>query len=156
MVYHNFLGESVMKRLLFAAAVIGLLVTGVGLGQPLRTKAFKKVMTQKLVSSQHALEGIALADFSKIKASADKLAELTNTEEWLAVKTPEYAEHTNDFRAAVAKMAKKAKEKNLDGATLAYMEMTLTCVRCHQYVREVQDVRWDGLRGAARRTPAAP
>ncbi len=33
-------------------------------------------------------------------------------------------------------MAQQAKEKNIDGAALAYVEMTLVCVKCHEHVRE--------------------
>ncbi len=34
---------------------------------------------------------------------------------------------------------RKAKDKNLDGVTLAYMDLTMSCVRCHQYVRDTRD-----------------
>ena len=132
-----------MKKLLLALVAVSLLASGEGLSQSPRKQAFKRVMTQKLQSSQHLLEALALADFKKMKASAEKLLELTNTEEWLAIKTRQYAVHTNEFRSDLEKMLKKTKEKNLDGAALAYVELTLTCVRCHQYVREVRDARWD-------------
>ena len=29
-----------------------------------------------------------------------------------------------------------AKAKNIDGATLAYVQLTVNCVNCHKYVRE--------------------
>ena len=32
-------------------------------------------------------------------------------------------------------LAAKAKDKNLDGATLAYLDMTLSCVACHNHFR---------------------
>ena len=48
---------------------------------------------------------------------------------------------TNNFRRALETLTQKAKAKNLDGATLAYVDMTVTCVRCHQYCRDVRDTR---------------
>ena len=44
-------------------------------------------------------------------------------------------------------MAKNAKAKNLDGAALDYMDLTMTCVKCHKYVRETRMTRLDGERG---------
>ncbi|MCL6644623.1 MAG: hypothetical protein K6U88_06545, partial [Dehalococcoidia bacterium] len=38
-------------------------------------------------------------------------------------------------RRAVDAVSAAAKQKNLDGASLAYMQMTLNCVRCHKYLR---------------------
>jgi hypothetical protein len=31
-----------------------------------------------------------------------------------------------------------AREENLDGATLAYVELTINCVACHRHVRSVK------------------
>lgn len=133
-----------MKRLIFFAVAFALCTVTSGLGQPLRDRAFKQVMDQKLTCTQNVLEGLSLNDFKKVRTNAKTLLQLTNTEEWLAIKTPEYAKHTNEFRDSLDKMLKRVEERNLDGATLAYLELTLTCVRCHQYVREVKDVNWRG------------
>ena len=35
-----------------------------------------------------------------------------------------------------ALVAEKARQKNLDGATLAYVRMTIQCVKCHEYTRD--------------------
>jgi hypothetical protein len=40
-------------------------------------------------------------------------------------------------------LIEKAREKNLDGAALSYVEMTLSCVKCHKHVREVRTTRLD-------------
>ena len=49
--------------------------------------------------------------------------------------------HSNEFRRAAETIVQKAKDKNLDGVALAYLDMTMTCIRCHRYVREVRDAR---------------
>ena len=38
----------------------------------------------------------------------------------------------------------KAKAKSVDGAALGYVDMTLACVRCHQYTRETRMTRNPG------------
>jgi len=98
-----------------------------------------KIMQEKLKNSQKILEAIALADYDKIGRSAAELIQLTKMEEWYVIKTPRYETHSNEFVRATELVIQKAKAKNLDGVTLAYFELTMSCVRCHQYVREVRD-----------------
>src|SRR5579862_1771713 len=98
-------------------------------------------MMEKLDKSKMLLEGIAMSDFQKIGTSAEGLIQLSKTAEWFVFRTPRYELHSNEFRRAAENIAQKAKDKNLDGVTLAYFDLTMTCVRCHQYVREVRDAR---------------
>ena len=107
--------------------------------QPDKAKV-KKIMQEKLKNSQTLLEGIALADYKKIAVSAGELIQLSKTAEWHVYQTPRYEMNSNEFRRAAEKVIDKAKAKNIDGVTLAYFEMTMSCVRCHEYVREVRDV----------------
>jgi hypothetical protein len=87
------------------------------------------------------LEGIALANFNKISRSAETLIQLSKTAEWFVYKTPRYEVHSNEFRRAAETILQKARDKSLDGVTLAYFDLTMGCVRCHQYVRDVRDAR---------------
>jgi hypothetical protein len=101
--------------------------------------AQSKLMAEKLKQAQLLLDGLATNDFKKIGKSADELMLISKTAEFLAYNTREYQIHTNAFRRSLETISKKAEEKNLDGATLAYMDMTLNCVRCHQHTREVRN-----------------
>jgi cytochrome c556 len=98
-----------------------------------------QIMKEKLKNSQKVLEGIALADYDKVTRGCEELIQLSKTEEWYVIKTPRYQMHSEEFRRAAELIIQKAKNKNLDGVTLAYFELTMSCVRCHQYVREVRD-----------------
>lgn len=51
--------------------------------------------------------------------------------------------HSNEFRRSAENVAQAAKNKNIEGATLVYMDMTMVCVRCHKHVREVRQARRD-------------
>ena len=95
-----------------------------------------ELMRKKLKHSQLILEGVALGDFKKISENADELILISKDVEWTIIKTPRYEMFSNQFRDNAGDLIKKAKDKNLDGAALAYVDLTLTCVKCHKYVRE--------------------
>jgi len=145
-----------MKKILTLVAALLLLMLGGQAPAPTHAqgKQTSKLMVAKLKSSQILLEGIAIGDFKKITRSAEELIELTTTEEWLMHKAPRYEMHSNEFRRAAETLIRKAKDKNIDGTTLAFFEMTVSCVRCHQHVREIRDARLpnfplDGVRFTA-------
>ena len=128
-----------MKRRLFAIAMLFVtLATVEGPAEANQTK-LSTLMADKLRQSQRLIEGIALADFDKIAESAERLIQISKTAEWFAFKTPRYELYSNEFRRAAETVVQKAKNKNIDGVVLAYMDLTMSCVRCHQYVREVRD-----------------
>jgi hypothetical protein len=101
------------------------------------------LMRQKLENSQKVLEGLVVNDFKMIAKHADELIDLSKQVEWKVLKTPQYEIHSNQFRRSAEALIKDAKDKNLDAAALTYMELTLTCVRCHKYVREERMTRLD-------------
>jgi hypothetical protein len=128
-----------MKRFLIVSVFLAL---GIGSfsqpGQSEEQKGLKELMQRKLKHSQKVLEGLALKDFDLIANHAEELVLVSKTAEWKVVKTPKYELYSNEFRRNAEEMIQKAKEKNLDGATLAYVDMTLNCVKCHKYVRDVR------------------
>jgi hypothetical protein len=131
-----------MRKLYFLALCLGLFSFLAPVPEGAAQKNdLRLLMREKMKSSERLLEGIALADFTRITNSAEKLIQLSNTAEWFVRKTPRYELHSNEFRRAAEVIVQKAKAKNLDGVALAYFDLTLSCVRCHQYVREVQDAR---------------
>src|SRR5947209_16268675 len=130
-----------MKKVIAVFVCTALIVAIAPLGTAQRPGTLSKIMVEKLNSSKLLLEGIAMADFNKISRSAETLIQLSKTAEWFVFKTPRYELHSNEFRRAAENIVQKARDKNIDGVTLAYFELTMGCVRCHQYVREVRDAR---------------
>jgi cytochrome c556 len=120
-----------------------VLVTAVGRTDDEPKRGRDLIMQQKLGSAQKVLEGLAIKDFNLIEKHADELGILSKRAEWLVLKTPEYTRHSDDFRRNAETMSRMAKEKNLDGAALAYVQLTMSCVNCHKYVREVRIARLD-------------
>jgi hypothetical protein len=92
-------------------------------------------MRLKLQPVKDILEGIALEDFDRIAAQAERVHLLSLDESWMVIQTDEYRRQSDEFRRSVATITRAAKEKNIDGVTLGYMQMTLNCVRCHRQLR---------------------
>jgi cytochrome c556 len=103
---------------------------------PKRTRA--AFMRQKLDFSKDALEGLALEQFAVIEKSAKALKVLSEAAEWEVPTIPnatDYVAMTTEFQRNADELLKQAKARNIDGATLAYLKVTMSCVQCHKFVR---------------------
>lgn len=127
-----------MKKTFLVLVAASLLALPAMSGRGGEADKVDDLMRKKLDHSQKVLEGIALNDFDKIARHAEELIAVSKLAEWRVLKTPQYELHSNDFRRIADTIVREAKAKNLDGATLAYVDLTLTCVKCHKYVREVR------------------
>ncbi len=103
------------------------------------------VMRRKLDHSQQVLRGLALQDFGLIAANAQRLVRLSRGGGWMVRQTPEYELFTVEFRRSAEELVRAAEAKNIDGATVAYTQMTFSCVSCHKYMRQgrVQKIGWE-------------
>jgi hypothetical protein len=129
----------VMKRFLvfFGVGLIAC-VLSYSLGRSQEPQGAKVFMRAKLEHSQKLLEGLVMEDYNAINKNAQALSLLSLAASWQVLQTPEYAQQSLEFRRAADAVHNAAEKKNLDGAALAYMEMTMKCVNCHKYVRGVR------------------
>lgn len=81
-------------------------------------------------------EGLAIADFDLIDRGAQRLSLVSEDASWQVLQTEDYLRHSVEFRRSCDALRKSAREKNLDGAALAWMEVTMRCIQCHKYVRD--------------------
>jgi hypothetical protein len=131
-----------MKTWLLAMGLVSLVFTTCfGAGETDDKKKLQQLMQRKLKHAQKVLEGVAIKDFEMIGASADELTAVSKEVEFQVLKTPTYEILSNDFRRLAQTLAQQAKDKNLDGAALTYVDLTLNCVKCHKHVREVRMTR---------------
>ena len=112
-----------------------LLVTPGSAQKPDKVSVF---MRAKLLNSQKIIEGLATEDFDLIAKNAQQMSLLSLAEDWQVLETPEYNQHSMEFRRIADALTDAAKKKNLDGAALHYVDVTLKCVNCHKYVRKVK------------------
>jgi hypothetical protein len=106
-----------------------------------RTNDVGAFMRLKLNHAQKVLEGIALEDFPAIAKNAQAMSLLVEDENWAVYQTPEYRHFSSDFRRISDQLMKEGREKRLDAAALAYVQLTMSCVNCHKYVRDARMAR---------------
>lgn len=127
-----------MRQLTRLLALLALTVgVAVAHGDVKKPKDAPGIMKQKLARAQKILIGLTQNDFDLIGSNAEELLDLSKQAEWKVLKTAKYELFSNDFRRNAESLAQAAKAKNLDAATLAYLDLTLNCVKCHRYTRDV-------------------
>lgn len=94
-----------------------------------------KFMLRKLDYSRDIVQGLATEDYGLITKAAQKMLVLSHEADWNVITTEEYVKMSAEFRTTTERLRERGREKNLDGATLAYFEMTLSCMRCHKKLR---------------------
>ncbi len=130
-----------MLKMLIVVTAVALSVLPVAGSRGTEFEPTDELMRRKLSQSQKVLEGVAVNDFEKIAAGAEELIAISKQAEWQVLKTPRYELYSNEFRRSAETLIKNAKDKNLDAAALTYVDLTLTCVKCHKHVREVRMTR---------------
>jgi cytochrome c556 len=131
-----------MKALFVVLTVVFvLLATTTALSQPEKTT--RDFMRAKLKHSQEILEGLAVENYPQIAKNAQELALLSHATNWDVFQTELYVAHSREFRRAALELRDQAKKSNLEGAALAYLEVTMKCVNCHKYVRQIRTAKVD-------------
>jgi hypothetical protein len=103
----------------------------------------KAFMRQKLNLSHKVLEGLTLENYPLVAENARAMTALSQDARWRVSPNVNYLRLSAEFQDLADELAQKAKERNLDGATLAYVRLTLNCVKCHQYTRDNRLTRLD-------------
>ena len=132
-----------MKRtVLFATTILAALVAWGSLTAA--TSRTKETMRLKLEYAQKVLEGIALEDFQLIAFNAEKLKAISQSADWQFRKSAEYQRHTSDFTRQTEALVRAAERKNVDAATVAYFQLTASCVSCHRHLRGTEQAALEG------------
>jgi hypothetical protein len=128
---------AITRAFFWAVALTTALTAGSSFAEEKPDKPKKlSVMQRKLKHSQMVLEGLAKADFEKIGKGADGLLLCVRDASWKADKSAKYEVFSNEFMRNIETLKKAANRKNNEAAALAYVDMTLTCVKCHQHLRD--------------------
>ena len=130
-----------MWRTVGMAVVLGIFAASTSSAQD--ANKVSDFMRAKLIHSQKVLEGLVRQDFDAIAKNSQEMSLLSQASNWQVLQTPEYRERSTEFRRSVDSLTEAAKKKNLDGAALAYVEVTMKCVTCHKYVRHIKMAKLD-------------
>jgi hypothetical protein len=134
-----------MKSILSALAWLVVAVAGLSIGpataaekKPDKKKEASLWMTRKLEFAQKILRGLTEADFELIQKEAGRMQVVNYLEEWDRGDAPEYKRQLSYFEDANKELIRQAKNKNINAATLAYTQLTLSCVQCHNLIRDLK------------------
>ena len=130
-----------MKRAIFIGCV--LLIAAFWLATTLRgqrpqTNDLKDFMRAKLLHSQKLVEGLTTENYEMIAKHAQDLSLLCEDEQWQVFRTSDYIARSKEFRRATYALTEAGRAKNLDAASLGYVDVTLKCVECHKYLRTIR------------------
>ena len=95
------------------------------------------VMEEKLRFSHQLLDSLAREDYPELEIAAQELRRIAR-EQWAANPSDEYKSQLQVFWTTLEGIESGAQRKEIDEATLAYMQMTLSCVKCHKLIRREQ------------------
>jgi hypothetical protein len=133
----NLFGGLAMKKSLLLSilvlAGIAILLQSAEAQKKAADNALSEQMKSKLDQSQQVLRGLAMEDYDLIERNARKLRALVDSN--VLLPAPEFNEHASSFKRHVNGLIKAAEDKNIEGAALAYMGITLNCVECHKALR---------------------
>jgi hypothetical protein len=96
-------------------------------------------MEKKLVHSQAILRGLAMGDLRDVQYNASRLKVLNRVEGFVRRKNPDYRSHLNTFSRVIVEIERQAERENIEGATLAFNQLTVSCVQCHKSLRSSVD-----------------
>ncbi len=111
-------------------------------GEGAKAKApLETFMRLKLEASSKILEGLCQEDAALVKEGADALNAMSKVEIWNVMIDADYREYSREFRDNAAKVSKAAEEGDFDKAALRWFDVTMSCLDCHDHVRNERKVQ---------------
>lgn len=125
-----------MKRTLaLAIALAGFTGAAVQQEQDGQESPVQSLMKAKSGYAHRLLDAVVAQDFDTVREEAFRLKAVAETGDWNVLDTPEYVRESQGFIQATERLLDSVKERNGDAVALAYMDVTLSCIHCHRYVR---------------------
>ncbi|MEI7698775.1 MAG: hypothetical protein WCK86_03195 [Planctomycetia bacterium] len=94
-----------------------------------------KFMRQKLQASSQILEGLCTEDLEMVSEGSAVLLQMSNEERWRVSNDIMYRRYSQEFATAVEELQKESKDQDMDGTSLAWVNVTMKCLKCHEWVR---------------------
>jgi hypothetical protein len=94
------------------------------------------LMRAKMASSQKVLEALLRKDFDGVAHGALQMKHISEAAEWPRSRDEVYEHYSATFRRQCNQLESLAKKENHEGVTFTYLQMTTTCIQCHDHVRD--------------------
>lgn len=98
-------------------------------------RALAKFMRQKLHASNLILEGLCTEDLQMVSEGSQTLMKMSSEERWRVSNDIMYRRYSNEFGQAVEELRSEAEDNDMDGTSLAWVNVTMKCLKCHEWVR---------------------
>lgn len=105
------------------------------------------LMRSKMVHSQKVLEALLRKDLDGVARGAEQMKHISEAAEWPRARDEVYEHFGMVFRRQCNQLHSLASQGNHEGATFTYLQMTTTCIQCHDYVRDSLRVAQRGRGG---------
>jgi hypothetical protein len=129
------IAKSWTKPLALLILVAGLVGVYAARGRAQQRNELRDFMKQKLALSQAVLAGLTREEYTPVARAAKGLKELSEDAQWRVSPNVNYLRLSSEFQDLADRLQENAKERDLDGATLAYVRLTINCIECHKLVR---------------------
>ena len=97
----------------------------------------KKFMRQKLHASNQILEGLCTEDLEMVSDGSDTLMKMSGEEHWRVSNDIMYRRYSTEFMHAVEELQQEAKDNDMNGTSMAWVNVTMKCLKCHEWVRNI-------------------
>jgi hypothetical protein len=97
--------------------------------------ALQRFMRQKLQASNLILEGLCTEDLKMVTDGAATLMKMSQQEKWRVSNDMLYRRYSREFVNAVEELDQEAKDNDMDGTSMAWVNVTMKCLKCHEWVR---------------------
>lgn len=98
-------------------------------------RALAKFMRQKLHASNLILEGLCTEDLQMVSEGSQTLMKMSSEERWRVSNDVMYRRYSNEFVQSVEELQKEAEDNDMDGTSMAWVNVTMKCLKCHEWVR---------------------
>jgi cytochrome c556 len=98
-------------------------------------RALSRFMRQKLQASNLILEGLCTEDLQMVADGSQTLMKMSSEERWRVSNDIMYRRYSNEFTQAVEELQKEAEDNDMNGTSMAWVNVTMKCLKCHEWVR---------------------
>jgi hypothetical protein len=98
-------------------------------------RSLSRFMRQKLQASTMVLEGLCTEDLTMVSDGAKTLMKMSGEEKWRVSNDMMYKRYSTEFVNAVQELQHEADDNDMDGTSLAWVNVTMKCLKCHEWVR---------------------
>lgn len=125
------------------ATVLLLAPNSIAVGQEQKTPKSNESepsvwMRKKLDFSRNILAGLASEDFDRVATNAQAMQGMSKLEWFIRGKVPGYRTQLEIFQDANEQIIRQAQKDNIEGAALAFTQLTISCVNCHKHLRDAK------------------